>query len=587
MADRRLCAPGPGEPSAIEASSVAGVREADAVRDATAPGRAQDRQLERHLVILMAARLALAIAGLVIGLGLDALGDNVTITQWHGFYGTVALAFVAAVVYRGAVGRVRRPERFAALNIVTDIGLVSALVLFSGGKESVFTFLYLVVAVYAALLFQRGGALACAVLAGLGYGCVLLAVQQGWVEGTAGAGIAPEVLLTAWVVHALALVLVAALSSFLAEELERTGKDLVQLRTLHRRTVESLRSGLLTTDAHGRVTSFNPEAERITGLHAEQAVGVGLDDVLAGVSRALPETEAAGGMRTRMPFRNRRGEVLHLGVGAYALREEDGGSDGRVVIFQDVTAVVRMERELRRSERLAAAGQLSASIAHEIRNPLAAISGSIQVLQARIGPGEGESGRLMEIVLREVDRLDHLITDFLVFARPGPLQLGAVSVGEVVSEVVEMFESAGHEGVALELDLAAELVVRADPGQLRQLLWNLVLNAAQAMPEGGRLRIEGRTCAAQEDDSEGRMDEERKPHWAEIAVMDQGTGIPAEALEHIFDPFFTTKREGSGLGLPTVHRIVEDHGGALRVERNPSGWSTRIRVRLPGAEATE
>jgi two-component system sensor histidine kinase PilS (NtrC family) len=343
---------------------------------------------------------------------------------------------------------------------------------------------------------------------------------------------------------------------------------------------------LLTTDAQDRVTSFNPEAERITGLGAEGALGLDLEAVLAGIGRVLPDMEGVGGMRTRMPFRNRRGEELHLGVGAYALREEDGGSDGRVVIFQDVTAVVRMERELRRSERLAAAGQLSASIAHEIRNPLAAISGSIQVLQARTGEEEGESARLMEIVVREVDRLDHLITDFLLFARPGPLQLEVVSVGDVVSEVVEMFEAAGYEGVVLEVDLAPELAVRADPGQLRQLLWNLVLNAAQAMPDGGRLRIEGRTRAAQGEDSEGRMDEERKPHWAEIVVMDQGTGIPAEALEHIFDPFFTTKREGSGLGLPTVHRIVEDHGGAVRVERSPAGWSTRIRVRLPRAEAS-
>ena len=164
------------------------------------------------------------------------------------------------------------------------------------------------------------------------------------------------------------------------------------------------------------------------------------------------------------------------------------------------------------------------------------------------------------------------------------------SVRDVVSEVAEMFEAAGHEGVALEVDFDPRLVARADPGQLRQLLWNLVLNAAQAMPEGGRLRIEGRSLVGespQDEDSGDRMDEERKPRWAEIAVMDQGVGISAEALEHIFDPFFTTKREGSGLGLPTVHRIVEDHGGLVRVERHVGDWSTGIRVRLPLADPGE
>ena len=201
---------------------------------------------------------------------------------------------------------------------------------------------------------------------------------------------------------------------------------------------------------------------------------------------------AEPGARARMQYAGPGGAALHLGVGAYALRDASGDAEGEVVIFQDVTDVVAMERELRRSERLAAIGELSASIAHEIRNPLAAISGSIQVMQAN-GPARAvESRRLMEIVMREVDRLDRLIGDFLSFARPGEPRIELVPLAELVSEVLAMFEASRPAKVAVECDLHEGLGVHADPGQLRQVLWNLLVNAAQAMPEGGVVRIEAR-----------------------------------------------------------------------------------------------
>ncbi len=578
-------------------SADAGAERATWVRPSPA-GPGGDRELERNLLILMGSRLALAILGLGIALTLDAVGDNVTVSEWHGFYGTVSLAFLATVVYRLALGRVRRPRLFAGVNVATDIGIVSALVLFSGGSQSVFTFLYLLVAVFAAFLFGRRGVLACAGLAAAAYASVLLLGHRGWLVEEAAVLPLP-VLLTTWLLHAGAMVLVASLASFHAAELRRTGEalnqrtsDLVHLRTLHQRTVDSLMSGLLTTDREGRITSFNPEAERITGLTPGEAQGRDVDEVLAGI-RAVAIGEGGEGRplgsRLRIPYTNRWGETLHLGVAAYILRDAEGAASGYVLIFQDVTDVVAMEEELRRSERLAAVGGLSASIAHEIRNPLAAISGSIQMLRERSDPADIESARLMEIVLREVDRLDTLISDFLRFARPGPLHLGPVRVAEVVQEVLSVFEATRPRDIAVETDVAESLGAQADPDQLRQVLWNLVLNAAQAMPRGGRLSIRGSSLAdesAQDDAGEDRKKPEEKPIWAELTVMDQGTGIPPEAAARVFDPFFTTKAGGSGLGLPTVHRIVEDHGGTVRLERGEKGWSTAIRVRLPAAEVS-
>jgi two-component system sensor histidine kinase PilS (NtrC family) len=379
---------------------------------------------------------------------------------------------------------------------------------------------------------------------------------------------------------------VAALSGGLARELVRTGialeersQDLAYLRTLHQRTVESLKSGLLTTDLDGRVTSFNREAQRITGRSLQSALGVDLEAVLPGVRgyRAGPQA------RLRMPFTAPDARSLHLGIGSYVLRNASDAAEGEVLIFQDVTEVVAMEEELRQSERLAAIGELSASIAHEIRNPLAAISGSIEVMQERAATGAGDSARLMGIVLREVERLDHLIADFLQFARPGAPQLEGVEVAEVIEEVLEMFEASRPDGIVTECDVTPGLRVLADPSQLRQVLWNLFRNATQAMPEGGVVRFEARES---QGDAPGNRSDERKPMRVEIAVMDQGPGIPADIVEHVFDPFFTTKAGGTGLGLAIVHRVIAEHRGVVRIEKGGERFATVVRVALPVEDGT-
>jgi two-component system sensor histidine kinase PilS (NtrC family) len=256
------------------------------------------------------------------------------------------------------------------------------------------------------------------------------------------------------------------------------------------------------------------------------------------------------------------------------------------VIFQDVSDVVRMEAELRRSERLAATGQLAANMAHEIRNPLAAISGSLEMLRDEPARGVdgGQRRRLFDIALREVERLDHLIADFLEYARPAAAEPAPVLVGPVVEDVVKMFEASRPAGVALSMAVPADCTVLADSRQLRQALWNLVLNAAQAMPAGGSIRVEARRLAEppQGVDPQRRNARDEEARCVEIAIADTGVGIPPEVLERVFEPFFTTKRAGSGLGLPTVHRIVENHGGSLALESR-TGAGTTVRVRLPAA----
>jgi two-component system sensor histidine kinase PilS (NtrC family) len=349
---------------------------------------------------------------------------------------------------------------------------------------------------------------------------------------------------------------------------------------------------LLTTDLEGRITSLNSEAERITNRDRARTLGLDVEAVLPGIRDHLvadSEDGEAGisNSRGRMPYRATDQTLRHLGIGTYVLRDGEAEAEGHVVIFQDVTDVVEMEANLRQSERLAAIGELSASIAHEIRNPLAAISGSIEMLQGeRVGQEESaDSAHLMNIALREVGRLDNLISDFLRYARPGPLNPETVQLREIITDVIKMFDASQSD--AIEIDLAVEdgLAVFADAGQLRQVLWNLVLNAAEAMPDGGRLRVSARTLAGRDSqggspgDRRGQEGEEGKAGWLEIAIADDGSGIPQSKLDRIFDPFFTTKQTGSGLGLATVHRIVENHGGIVRLE-SKLGVGTTVRIRL-------
>jgi two-component system sensor histidine kinase PilS (NtrC family) len=395
-----------------------------------------------------------------------------------------------------------------------------------------------------------------------------------------------------WSAQTGALLIVALLASALAHELRLTGERLAlsrarlsALRGLHERTVESLSSGLLTTDAEGCITFFNPEAERITGRPAQEAVGRSLGEVLPGASELARDASAAHGrMRARLRVAGPNGEWRHLGIAVSILRGDGDVPGGYVTIFQDVTAVVQLEHELLRRERLAGVGELAASIAHEIRNPLAAISGSVELLR-RGGTAPADSDRLMEIVLREIERLDALIGDFLQYARPAQPKFEAVALSPLLEDVSRMLRAAVPEGTRLELEADAGAVAWADATQLRQVLWNLLRNAFDALEGPGVVRISASRVAGppQEENVDGRKSPTEGPDSVEIVVADTGRGIPLDDLERIFDPFYTTKPDGTGLGLPTVHRIVEAHHGALAVE-SQSGVGTRVRMRLPLVE---
>ncbi len=560
---------------------------------------------------LLGARLLLS--GLSLGLAVTL--DRIEGAQGSGIWGvywTIVAAFVATIVSALQMARTPNPDRFATLQVAFDVTIVTALVYFSGGRESVFTFLYALVVLYGALLLDRGGVTFSVGLAALGYGFVLFGVDLGWLpsQGDDFRPHPPIVLGAYWAFYAGGLLMLGMLSNTLAAELRRTGaaldlrtSDLERLRDLHRLTVESIGSGIATIDRTGCVTSFNPEAERITGLTAAQAEGRHLEALIPGAFAVIEAREGqfvretrAG--RDRIAYRNPRGAELFVGLAASRLVAPDGEPRGHVVIFQDVTAVVSMEHDLRRSERLAAVGEMAARMAHEIRNPLASISGSVQLLQGQgAGPSPGPDPaqeKLMGIVVREVDRLNDLIGDFLRYSRPAPLQLESVLLAELVREVAGVGEGRAGQDVRVELVLDEAVVVVADPAQLMAAAWNLWNNAVESMEGKGTLRIRVRRrppgMTSQDERLPGRNAagerggvEARSGGMGVLEFEDSGPGMSPELQDRIFEPFFTTKQDGTGLGLATVQRIVEQHGGAIQIS-SELGRGTCFRVLLPLAE---
>jgi PAS domain S-box-containing protein len=345
-----------------------------------------------------------------------------------------------------------------------------------------------------------------------------------------------------------------------------------------RNILESIPTGVLTLDARGAVTSLNGPGERLLGLRgaairgrpvseALQAVpdlAAWVLDALAG-DRLLQERDFALAAEG-----SRRATVR---ASASDLRTEAGQTDGLVVLLRDITEVSRLEAQLRRSDKLAALGTLSAGLAHEVKNPLHALGLNLHLLQAELvpGPPDGNAVRSYLDVLRsEVQRLGRIVENFLRFAKPSVPEIKSVDVAALVERVLGLvaFEAADH-GVGIETHLDPELPsIPSDEGQLSQVFLNVIINALQAMPDGGSLVVMTR----------------RDGDWAQVAVKDTGPGIAEAVLPHVFDPYFTTRPTGVGLGLAIAHRIVQGHRGSLDVESHVGSGTTMI-IRLPLGES--
>jgi len=467
--------------------------------------------------------------------------------------------YAASVVFGFALRRKRGLVLVAYAQIGLDVAVATVVVWMTGGPDSMFLFMFSMAAVNGAILrFSRGAAVA----GGLSIaGYLVAALGRG---GPAAHGVT---LFT----HGAAFTATAYLAAYLAEQLRATGErlaasegDLAALAGLHEAVVQSMTAGLITLDPDGRVTFANEAAERLMGVPVAELRGERIGDLFPALLQ---------GERGEAEHARRDGERVTLGYSRFPLTAR-GGTPGSAVLFQDLTRLRRMEDAVQRAERLADLGRLSAGLAHEIRNPMASMSGAIELLRGHTGASEDDR-RLMDIVLREAVRLNDLVTQFLGFARPAAPRRAPTDVAVLLHDTVRVVRNDPHAaGIEIQDDLAPA-VAECDADQIRQVAWNLLLNAAQAIAQspangGGRIRV---ACGAM-------------PDGVRIEVEDDGPGIAPPDLDKLFIPFFTTKARGTGLGLATVHRIVDAHGGSVRVTSTP-GRGTRFAVTLPApAEAS-
>jgi two-component system sensor histidine kinase PilS (NtrC family) len=503
------------------------------------------------------------------------------------FFFLIGLTYALTIGYASTLRYVDRFRWLVDLQLAFDALIVSAFIDLTGGIASYFSVLYVLPIVAGGTVqFRRGGLLVAALSTVLYMGIVLqqyfdglILLPAAWPTATPVFLPTPLVASNIVALNVFGFCAVGFLSGSLAGNLRSAGAKLRQasteiadLQALNQHVINSLPSGLVTTDPKQRILTFNRAAESITGIPSSTALGRPIAEVLQlppEIARRLDENvPQTAGRRGEFHFRtgDGRGEI-ELGLSATHL-ETPVGRAGFLLSFQDVTQIKKLQRDATMQQRLAAVGEMAAGIAHEIRNPLASMSGSIQILRQEL-PLSAEQEQLMDIVLRESERLNSTIRSFLAYARPQRSAMTRFDVSRVLNEAAMLLRNGSDlvDRHLVEVDVPPEeLWYEADEGQVKQVVWNLATNGLRAMPDGGRLRL---ACAV--DESVGDVI---------LTVQDEGIGIPPEDLDGLFQPFHGRFAKGSGLGLAIVHRIVNDYNGEIRVSSQP-GKGTTVSVRLP------
>ncbi|MBN8554720.1 MAG: GHKL domain-containing protein [Deltaproteobacteria bacterium] len=428
--------------------------------------------------------------------------------------------------------------------IIWDIGYTSALVYVTGGLYSTFIMLYAIHILLTASVFLSRGALVAGAISALSL------ISVGIFQVGKQIYLEPN-LFSRSLFSASALLLFGAFVAFLfknreqlAKNLEKTSADLKGLNDLHSAIVDHVPSGILYSDAHANVQLMNQAALQIL---ERSYVGENL-------KRSNIEFLIKSDGRFESDFKSEKSQKI---IGHHLTKLPNGGW---VIVFQDVTQIRELETKVQLQDKLASVGQLAAGIAHEIRNPLASLSGSIQLLKSEMSIKES-SDKLMKIVLRETDRLDHLLQSFLNYAKPSHLQLERINVSEFVDEILSLIKNQpaiqSHK-ISIKTSIDKNLFCFVDPRHLKQIFWNLIKNSIEAIRESGEILIK-----ASERDHDGEA-------MIVFSVEDTGAGISKEILDKVFDPFFSTKDSGTGLGLALVYQLVKSHSGQMGVESEPT-----------------
>jgi two-component system sensor histidine kinase PilS (NtrC family) len=522
--------------------------------------------MQQRLKKLILYRLILTTVTFLMGLLFQLQGISAMWGPYALFYFLIFLIYATTIIFALLIRKVKDVTFMIYVQTTADALIITGIIYITGGGSSVFFPLYILAVLQAGVMLEKKGGLMAASVCSICYG-LLLNMESLWVIPSLSPRLPYNsvVMLYKLFLAFLAFYLSGYLTGYLAEEARRRGGELTKtkedysrLEAFNRDVIQSMQSGLMTVNLKERISFLNKAGEKILGI----AISQFRDRLIHDLFRELKDNVHEGlNSRTEITFAKPDGEEIRLGLSISSLKDHRGNKVGQIIIFQDLTHIKEMEESMKKSEMMATIGQLAAGIAHEIRNPLASISGAIQLLKEEKEAGESTQ-RLMEIILAESGRLNRLITDFLLYAQPPKLNKKKVDIGTLVDNTLEVFSRSPQwtKGITLAKRMEPNITISADPQQLEQVLWNLFINAVDAMGGKGMLEVKVHK------DGKGRM--------VTLAVSDTGKGISAKDINKIFDPFFTTKEGGSGLGLSIVHKIVEIHGGHISAESRPHHGTT-------------
>jgi two-component system sensor histidine kinase PilS (NtrC family) len=526
---------------------------------------------KQRLFVLIISRIVIVTLLLSFTILIDIKKQIFNISQItiNFFYLIAAAIYFLSVIYIFLLKFVQDLKYNIYLQMAIDVILITFLIGLTGDTQIDYSLFYTLVIIYSVIFLGRRGGLIVASASSIFYGLLLdlefyklmplvSPVQYDYNLNSTD-------VLTNILVHIVSFYVLAFLASFVVEQekttrllLEEKESEFNQLDLLFRSMVESVYTGVMTIDLQNTIKTFNNAAEEITGFPRTKVQNRRIEDIFPEFMPFLNEKTINEQTKKRLEviITGKMGNKIDLGWSISPLIGKHDNQIGNILIFQDLTNIKQMEKKLETSKNMALIGEMAAGWAHEVRNPLAAITGSIELLKQGLNL-DGTDKRLMQIILRGKDQLDSFARDFLLMARPVPVSRELVDLNEVVEEVLENIKLNKDWISTIKIVNVSSIKAKAfaNKEQVRQIINNLVLNAVQSMEEDGVLSIETK-----------RVKLEDKKEYTEIKVSDTGCGINKNDLKNIFEPFFTKKEIGTGLGLTIVSHLLDGYNGKIKIE---------------------